>query len=70
MKFTFSFFHKKDCVILYLNYRLQEVKIGAVIGAAFLIELPQLDTIISRILTYSQDFKSLERIVGDRLDEF
>ena len=36
----------------------------------FLIKLPQLDTIISRILTYSQDFKSLERIVGDRLNEF
>lgn len=36
----------------------------------FAIELPQLDTIISRILTYSQDFKSLERIVGDRLNEF
>ncbi len=39
-------------------------------GLFFLIELPQLDTIISRILTYSQDFKSLERIVGDRLNEF
>ncbi|MDR7080686.1 putative Ser/Thr protein kinase [Neobacillus niacini] len=35
-----------------------------------LVELPQLDTIISRILTYSQDFKSLERIEGDRLNEF
>jgi hypothetical protein len=27
--------------------------------------LPQLDTIISRILTYSQDFKSIERKIRD-----
>jgi hypothetical protein len=36
----------------------------------FLLGLPQLDTIISRILTYSQDFNSLERKVMDKLNEF
>jgi hypothetical protein len=36
-----------------------------VCATLFFIVLPQLDTIISQILTYSQDFKSLERIIGD-----
>jgi hypothetical protein len=46
------------------------IKVGMAEAIPFLIVLPQLDTIISRILTYSQDFNLLERIVGDRLNEF
>jgi len=55
------YLHKQGCVV--------SRRINAILWR-YLIELPQLDTIISRILTYSQDFKSLERIVGDRLNEF